>query len=90
MKAIRFSEDEKRIYFQNLNRIPPREELAAVLKVLKDAGYKIDKPQDLCLAEVYACKKGDEQFEVLFTYEEAIIYSDEPRILDGLMGIFRE
>ena len=89
MKAFKVSGDEKRIYFQNLNRIPAEEELAAVLKELRAAAYKVSKPKEIGLDDIYTCKKGDEQFEVLFTGEEAIIYSEDPKILEGLMEIFK-
>ena len=88
MKAFKLSGDEKRIYFQNLDQIPAEEELAAVLKELKAAGYQVSKPQEKGLDDVYACKKDGEQFEVVFTGEEAIIYSDKPKIIEGLMKIF--
>lgn len=88
MKVFQLSGDEKRIYFQNLDRTPAEEELSAVLNELKAAAYKVSEPQEKGLDDVCVCKKDSEQFDVLFTGEESIIYSDEPKIIEGLIKIF--
>ena len=90
MKAFKLPGDEKRIYFQNLNRIPAEEELAAVLKELKAAGYQVSKPKEEGLYDIYICKKDGEQFDVAFTGEETIIYHPgNAHDIEGLMKIFK-
>lgn len=88
MKAFKLSGIENKIYFQNLDRIPAEEELAAVLKELKAAGYQVGKPKEAGLYDIYICKKDGEQFKVAFTGEEAVIHSDDPKIIEGLMKLF--
>lgn len=89
MKAFKLSGIENKIYFQNLERIPAEEELAAVLKELKAAGYKVSKPQEAGLYDIYICQKDGDKFKVAFTGEEAVIHSDDPKIIEGLMELFK-
>lgn len=88
MKAFKLSGDEKRIYFQNLNRIPAEEELAEVLKELKEAGCKIGAKEGAGLEDMYKCQWKGMQFTVFYTGEEAFIYSDKARLIGELMKVF--
>lgn len=88
MKAFKLSGDEKRIYFQNLNRIPAEEELAEVLKELKEAGCKIGAKEEAGLEDVYKCQRNGMAFNVIFTGEEAFIYSDKAKLIGELMEVF--
>lgn len=80
MKTFQLSEDENRIYFQNLSRIPAEEELSEVLKVLEAAGCKIGKASEMGLDDKYECKKDGMSFSVIFTGDEAFIHTEKKNI----------
>ena len=90
MKAIRFSGDEKRVYFQNLNRIPAEEQLIKVMKEMQEAGFRLSKPQMMCLDDVYTCRKAGKECKLYYDGEELFIYSEDQELTEELMRIFAE
>ena len=88
MKAFKLSGDEKRIYFQNLNRIPAEEEFVMVIKELQAAGFNVSKVQMMGLDDVYVCRKAGKECELYYDGEESFIYSENQELTEELMRVF--
>lgn len=88
MKAFKLQGDENRIYFQNLNRIPAEEELAAVLEELKAAGCQVGGCKAAGLEDIYKCRLEEREFDLLFTGEEAFLYVPNEEDAEHIMEIF--
>ena len=88
MEAFQMQDDEKRIYFRNLNRIPPGEELAEVLKQLQVAGCQVGSCKAAGLEDIYKCRLDEREFDLLFTGEEAFLYVPNEEDAEHTMAIF--
>ncbi len=88
MEAFQMQDDGKRIYFRNLNRIPPGEELADVLKQLQVAGCQVGSCKAAGLEDIYQCRLDEREFDLLFTGEEAFLYVPNEEDAEHTMAIF--
>lgn len=88
MEAFQMQDDGKRIYFRNLNRIPPGEELAEVLKRLQVAGCQVGSCKAAGLEDIYQCRLDGREFDLLFTGEEAFLYVPSEEDAEHIMAIF--
>lgn len=88
MKAFQITGDENRIYFQNLNRRPGEEELAEVLKILNANGCRVGSKTMAGIEDMYRCKMGGKEFDVIFTGEESIVYCKEMETVKEILQLF--
>ena len=88
MEAFRMQDDGKRIYFKNLNRIPPGEELPEVLQRLQVAACPVGSCKAAGLEDIYQCRLDGREFDLLFTGEEAFLYVPNEEDAEHIMAIF--
>ena len=81
--------DEKRIYFQNLERRPAEEELQEVMETLRAAGGQIGNTVQAADVDRTMCSLDGIGFRILFTGDEAILCADSKEDADELMKVFK-
>lgn len=88
MKTFQITGDENRIYFQNLTRRSGEEELAEALETLNARGCKVGQKEMLGTDDIYKCSVDGKEFDVIFTGEESIIYSEDKEMVKKIIQIF--
>lgn len=90
MRAFQLNDDKNRIYFRNYERIPAETELSNVIADLKKFKCKIGERQELATDDIFECSYEGRKFSIVFTGEEAFIYSDDYTVITALMILFNK
>lgn len=90
MKAFQIKDDEKRIYFRNMERRPAEEELDEAMDILRKEGCKVGKKQMYGLDDLYKCSIGNEAFNLIYTGEEAFLFSENKETIRKLLMMFEK
>lgn len=90
MKTIRMKDDNNRLYFENKERISAEDELKKVLTNLRGRNVKVKKSIMGPAEDVYGCKWGQFEFNLVYTFEESFLYADDPKTIDCIERLLQE
>ncbi|MZK39714.1 hypothetical protein GT568_12865 [Coprococcus sp. BIOML-A1] len=92
MEVYQDAGDEEHIYFLNFDIMPSEHVQDIFIDDLKTAGYIVgDRQRSLVgsLEQSFHCQGSAGEFDIVFNDDEGVfIYSDDPKVIDKLMGWF--
>ena len=91
MKFFTINNDPTRIYFQNIERRPLREEFNKVKEELAKCGCAIGPKKEVCTADIYECNfSNGEKFDLIFdeTDDGTCLYLKSSQSIEQVKQIF--
>lgn len=82
MKTFRMTNDDNRLYLQNIDRVSVEKELDNLICYLREIGCHIGAKVEYPTEDIYPCEINGIKFEIISDSEESLLYSKNLNAID--------